>query len=50
MADGSRITASDIGIETDQKDAEMLNIRQVREDAEKRIILRVLARVDNNMT
>ena len=50
MADGSRITASDIGIETDQKDAEMLNLRQVREDAEKRIILRVLARVDNNMT
>jgi two-component system NtrC family response regulator len=52
MSDTARINATDLGINGKEQDAapELLNLRQVREEAEKRVVLRVLGRVDNNMT
>lgn len=49
MSDDSNITARDIGIQATEVETEMLNLRQVREDAERRVILRVLGRVDSNI-
>ncbi|HUW38644.1 MAG TPA: PEP-CTERM-box response regulator transcription factor [Rhodocyclaceae bacterium] len=49
MSDDSNITASDIGIQAAELEPETLNLRQVREDAERRVILRVLGRVDSNI-
>ncbi|MEC5399967.1 PEP-CTERM-box response regulator transcription factor [Uliginosibacterium sp. H1] len=51
MADANRITAEDVGLAVaseDETDA-ALNLRQVREDAERRAVLRVLARVNGNI-
>jgi len=49
MADGSQITAADIGLATPNQDMGSLNLRQVREEAEKIAIVRVLGRVDSNV-
>lgn len=49
MTDDSHITAADIGIQAVDTEPETLNLRQVREDAEKRVILRVLGRLDGNI-
>ncbi len=49
MADESHITAADIGIQVTESGRETLNLRQVREDAEKRVIIRVLGRLDGNI-
>ena len=49
MADEPQISAADIGIQTLTTETETLNLRQVREDAEKKIILRVLGRLDGNI-
>ena len=49
MADDSNITASDIGIRPPEMVPGMLNLRQVREEAETRAILRALGRVDGNI-
>ncbi|MCW0200927.1 MAG: PEP-CTERM-box response regulator transcription factor [Rhodanobacter thiooxydans] len=49
MADGSQITAADLGLKpADQEDA-FFNLRQIREEAERRAVVSVLARVDGNM-
>jgi len=48
MADGSGIHAADIGLVP--VEAEALNLRQVREDAEKGAVLRVLGRVNGNLS
>ncbi|HUY02885.1 MAG TPA: PEP-CTERM-box response regulator transcription factor [Rhodocyclaceae bacterium] len=50
MSDSSSITASDIGLRSVEPDPEALSLRRVREDAEKQVILRVLGRVDSNVT
>jgi len=51
MADSNRIGAADIGLETDADvDPMTLNLRQVRDDAEKHAVLRVLARVNGNLS
>jgi two-component system NtrC family response regulator len=49
MADGNRITADDLGLEVVEEDLERLNLRQVRDEAEQRAVLRVLARTNNNI-
>ncbi|WP_068637155.1 PEP-CTERM-box response regulator transcription factor [Thauera butanivorans] len=49
MADGNRITADDLGFETVEEDLGHLNLRQVRDEAERRAVLRVLARTNNNI-
>ena len=49
MADGNRITADDLGLEAAEGDLEWLNLRQVRDEAERRAVLRVLARTNNNI-
>jgi two-component system NtrC family response regulator len=51
MAEGSRITAADIGLEANgERDLAHFNLRQVREEAEKHAVLRVLARVNGNLS
>ena len=50
MADGDGITAADIGLEPADGDAEALNLRHVREQAEKNAVLRVLGRVNGNLS
>ncbi|MEW5943480.1 MAG: PEP-CTERM-box response regulator transcription factor [Pseudomonadota bacterium] len=49
MAEGSQISAGDLGLEAAEKELEPVNLRQVREDAERRAILKVLGRVDGNI-
>jgi two-component system NtrC family response regulator len=50
MADGPDITAADIGLSEAEPDAAALNLRQVREQAEKQAVLRVLGRVNGNLS
>lgn len=51
MAEGNRITAADLGLATVEEslDLEHLNLRQVREEAERGAVIRVLARVNGNI-
>lgn len=49
MADGAQITAMDLGFATPETELASLNLRQVREEAERNAIVRVLGRVDNNV-
>ena len=48
MAEGSAITAEDLGLEAPD-DPALLNLRQVREDAEKQAVLKAMARCDGNI-
>jgi two-component system NtrC family response regulator len=50
MADGTEIGASDIGLTGSDTDVAALNLRQVREQAEKEAVLRVLGRVNGNLS
>src|SRR6185437_13042416 len=50
MADSESITAVDIGLEAADGDAGALNLRHVREQAEKNAVLRVLGRVNGNLS
>lgn len=49
MADGNRITADDLGFDVAEADIEHLNLRQVRDEAERRAVVRVLARTNGNI-
>ncbi len=49
MADGNRITADDLGFDVSEADIEHLNLRQVRDEAERRAVVRVLARTNGNI-
>jgi len=49
MADGGRITAEDLGLFAQEEELEALNLRQVRDEAERRAVVRVLARVNGNI-
>jgi len=50
MADGNQITVDDIGLDTGHNEELMsLDLRQVREDAEKRVIIMALGRADGNV-
>jgi len=48
MAEGSAITAADLGLKTED-DPLAFNLRQVRDEAEKAAVLKVMARVDGNI-
>jgi len=50
MADSESIGAEDIGLDAADRDADALNLRQVREQAEKNAVLRVLGRVNGNLS
>jgi two-component system NtrC family response regulator len=50
MADSSMITGADIGIAPGGGEADMLNLRQVRDEAEKAAVLRVLSRANGNLS
>jgi two-component system NtrC family response regulator len=51
MADGNCITADDVGLDVDagEEELEALNLRVVREEAERRAVVRVMARVNGNV-
>lgn len=50
MADSNQITLEDVGLNELQDESEMrLDLRQVREDAEKRVIITALGRADGNI-
>jgi two-component system NtrC family response regulator len=50
MADGPTISAADIGLSEADADVALLNLRQVREHAEKNAVVRVLGRVNGNLS
>ncbi len=50
MADSSMITGADIGIAPGNGEADVLNLRQIREEAEKSAVLRVLSRANGNLS
>jgi Transcriptional regulator containing PAS, AAA-type ATPase, and DNA-binding domains len=49
MAESGHITAVDLGLEAARSDAQPFNLRQVREDAERRAITRALAQVGGSI-
>jgi two-component system NtrC family response regulator len=50
MADGPRIGAADIGLAAGEVNGAVLNLRQVRDEAEKNAVVHVLARVNGNLS
>ncbi len=50
MADGPTISAADIGLEAADADVAVLNLRHIREHAEKNAVVRVLGRVNGNLS
>jgi two-component system, NtrC family, response regulator len=48
MADGNQIAATDLGLQTSE-DPMAFNLREVRDQAEKQAVLKVMARVDSNI-
>jgi two-component system, NtrC family, response regulator len=50
MADGPAIDADDIGLSAESKEGPALNLRQVRDEAEKHAVLQVLGRVNGNLS
>lgn len=49
MAEGSQISGEDLGLQASTKAEEHLNLRQVREEAEYKALVKVLARVNGNI-
>ncbi|THF65526.1 PEP-CTERM-box response regulator transcription factor [Pseudothauera nasutitermitis] len=49
MADGNRISAEDLGLESAELDPGFFNLRQVRDEAERQAVVRVLARTNGNI-
>jgi two-component system NtrC family response regulator len=49
MADGNQVTATDLGLARSTEAPEALNLRQVRDEAERDAVLKVLGRVDGNI-
>lgn len=49
MAEGSRICVEDLGLDPVETELEHLNLRQVRDEAERRAVVRVLARTNGNI-
>jgi two-component system NtrC family response regulator len=50
MADSQTLRASDFNLEPPQLEPEIFNLRQVREEAEKAAVIKVLGRVNGNMS
>jgi two-component system NtrC family response regulator len=49
MADGNRITAEDLGLSGATQGEEPINLRQIRDEAEMKALVKALARVDGNI-
>lgn len=49
MADGIQITAQDLGLKAGATESEPLNLRQIREEAERRAVVRALGRTNGNI-
>ncbi|MHB1174854.1 MAG: PEP-CTERM-box response regulator transcription factor [Sulfuriferula sp.] len=49
MAEGAQITAHDLGLNTGNTESEPLNLRQVREEADRRAVIRALGRTNGNI-
>ncbi|HZM44275.1 MAG TPA: PEP-CTERM-box response regulator transcription factor [Burkholderiales bacterium] len=49
MSEGAQITAADLGLAAPTGTPEPVNLREVRDEAERKAILRVLSRVDGNV-
>jgi two-component system NtrC family response regulator len=49
MADANQISAADLGLTVDDDAVEGLQLRQVRDEAERRAIIAVLGRVNGNV-
>lgn len=49
MADGIQITAQDLGLKPGATESEPLNLRQIREEAERRAVVRALGRTNGNI-
>ena len=49
MAEGPQITQQDLGLNLTEADISPLNLRQVREEAERKALVRALGRVGGNM-
>jgi len=49
MADENRITADDLGLASAEEELEHLNLRHVRDEAERRAVVRALARTNGNI-
>ena len=50
MADGAKIGAGDVGLAVKEVDGDVPNLRQVRDEAERAAVVRVLARVNGNLS
>jgi two-component system NtrC family response regulator len=50
MAEASTIGASDLGLTSAAPEAAALNLRQIRDAAEKNAVIRVLGRVNGNLS
>jgi two-component system NtrC family response regulator len=49
MADGNQISVADLGLKPAEENGGFFNLRQIREEAERKAVVSVLARVDGNM-
>lgn len=49
MADSNRITAEDLGLDAAEAELMELNLRHVRDEAERRAVIRALARTNGNI-
>jgi two-component system NtrC family response regulator len=49
MTDGSQIGAEDLGLSAPAGEAESVNLREVRDEAERKAIIKALSRVDGNI-
>jgi two-component system NtrC family response regulator len=49
MADGEQITAADLGLGGNGNEGPLLNLRQAREEAERKAVLQALGRSDGNI-
>jgi two-component system NtrC family response regulator len=49
MADGPQITVEDLGLTTSNMSEDPINLRQVRDEAEYKAVVKALARVDGNI-
>ena len=49
MAEGSQISVEDLGLSLAEPEPDPFNLRQVRDEAEKKAIVKVLSRVDGNV-
>ena len=50
MAEGSRLTAADLDLGEPEEDGEALNLKAIREEADRRAIRLALARTENNIS